>query len=73
MYQVQIRLYVVSGKIHAGAEYQRDYRQDNEILTTAHITHLVPPDSPLSPHEENLFVADLVCQELDQNLGLPLF
>lgn len=73
MYYIEIRLYSVTGKIYASAEYRRDYRQNQDVVTTAHCQWPVAPDSPLSAHEENLLVAGMVCQELAQNLGLPLY
>jgi len=73
VYQIQIRLYVVSKKLHYAGDYSRDYAEDHEIL--GRLAGSTPIDlySAKTIHELMLSRGVLVCQELAQNLDHPLF
>lgn len=73
MYQIQIRLYEVSGRVQAYGHYSREYAGKVENLGAGKASVPIDADSQDDLHLAIMLAACRVCGELAQNLEDPLF
>jgi len=73
MYSIEIRFYLQSELVYAAGEYRSDYRQNKEVVTSAHVGFPRTGHSTTETHTDIFHAARLLCTELAQNLEDPLF
>lgn len=73
MYQVNVRIYLTSDEVFTQAEYQRDYKNDQEVLARSSRRSARTPGNASVDHHRILTEVVQVCHELAQKLEVPLF
>jgi len=73
MYQIQMRFYVLNGRVHSSAEYSSDYRGNSESLAVASFGTDRTGFSTEDNHVDILHAAQVLLSGIAQDLDHPLF